>query len=97
MKGLEDLPNWSSLVGEVRGKGLMVGVDMVADKGTREPIDPGKGQGEMIAAFAREEGVIVRPAGSNIIMSPPLTIDAEGIDKIIDGLTKAFRKYEEVK
>ncbi|WP_339775482.1 aminotransferase class III-fold pyridoxal phosphate-dependent enzyme [uncultured Thalassospira sp.] len=97
MKGLEDLPNWSSLVGEVRGKGLMVGVDMVADKGTREPIDPGKGQGEMIAAFAREEGVIVRPAGSNIIMSPPLTIDAEGIDKIIDGLTKAFRKYEKVK
>jgi adenosylmethionine-8-amino-7-oxononanoate aminotransferase len=97
MKGLDDLPNWSSLVGEVRGKGLMVGVDMVADKGTREPIDPGKGQGEMIAAFAREEGVIVRPAGSNIIMSPPLTIDADGIDKIIDGLTKAFRKYEEVK
>ncbi|OKH86303.1 aminotransferase class III-fold pyridoxal phosphate-dependent enzyme [Thalassospira sp. TSL5-1] len=97
MQGLEDLPNWSSLVGEVRGKGLMVGVDMVADKGTREPIDPGKGQGEMIAAFAREEGVIVRPAGSNIIMSPPLTIDVDGIDKIIDGLTKAFRKYEEVK
>ncbi len=97
IKGLEDLPNWSSLAGEVRGKGLMVGVDMVADKATREPIDPGKGQGEMVAAFAREEGVIVRPAGPNIILSPPLTIDADGVDKIIDGLTKAFRKYEEAK
>ncbi|WP_052265354.1 aminotransferase class III-fold pyridoxal phosphate-dependent enzyme [Ruegeria sp. ANG-R] len=97
LKGLQDIPNWSSLAGEVRGKGLMVGIDMVADKKTREPIDPGKGQGEMTAGFAREEGVIVRPAGSNIIISPPLTIDAEGVDKIVDGLNKAFRKYEEVK
>ncbi|WP_245428997.1 hypothetical protein [Phyllobacterium phragmitis] len=60
-KGLADTPSWSSLTGEVRGKGLMVGIDMVADKKTHEPIDPGKGQGEMIAAFARDEGAIVDP------------------------------------
>lgn len=95
LKGLADIPSWSSLAGEVRGKGLMVGIDMVADKKTREPIDPGKGQGEMIAAFARDEGVIVRPAGSNIIISPPLTLQAAHVDQIVGALTTAFKRYED--
>jgi adenosylmethionine-8-amino-7-oxononanoate aminotransferase len=95
--GLRDVPNWSSLVGEVRGKGLMVGLDLVADKHTREPIDPGKGQGEMVATFARDEGVIVRPAGPVIIISPPLTLSEDETDKIVDGLIKALRRYEQEK
>jgi adenosylmethionine-8-amino-7-oxononanoate aminotransferase len=97
LDGLSDVPNWSSLVGEVRGKGLMVGLDLVADKHTREPIDPGKGQGEMVATFARDEGVIVRPAGPVIIISPPLTLSEAETDKIVDGLIKALRRYEQEK
>lgn len=92
--GLRDVPDWSSLVGEVRGKGLMVGLDLVADKRTREPINPAEGQGEMIATFARDEGVIVRPAGSVIIISPPLTLTEDETDKIVNALTSALRRYE---
>ena len=42
------MPNWSSLVGEVRGKGLMVGLDLVSDKRPRARTDqtPANGQGE---------------------------------------------------
>ncbi len=97
MDGLKDIPDWSSLVGEVRGRGLMVGLDLVSDKATRAPIDPGKGQGEMVATFARDEGVIVRPAGPVIIISPPLTLSRDETDKIVDALTKALRRYEEEK
>lgn len=95
LDGLQHLPERSSIIGEVRGKGLMVGIDLVADKKTRQPLDPSTGFGEAVAAFAREEGVIVRPAGATIIMSPPLVIEAEQIDKIIDALSIAFARFEE--
>lgn len=95
LDGLAPLPQISSIVGEVRGMGLMVGVDLVSSKTTREQLDPGTGLGEKIAAYAREEGVIVRPAGSTIIMSPSLVIQAEEIDKIIRALTIAFERVEQ--
>lgn len=94
LDGLQDLPGLSSIVGEVRGKGLMVGIDLVADKRTRQPLDPASGHGELVASFAREEGVIVRPAGATMILSPPLVIQAEHVDKIIDALTVAFTRFE---
>lgn len=97
LDGLLPLAESSSIVGEVRGKGLMVGIDMVSDKITREPIDPSQGQGEMIAAFARESGVIIRPAGPNIIISPPLVIQSTEVDQIVNALTSAFKQYEDQK
>lgn len=97
LDGLQPIVGLSSIVGEVRGKGLMVGIDLVADKQTRTPLDPGTGLGELVAAYGREAGVIARPAGSTIILSPPLTITAEQVDKIVDGLTEAFTRAEKSK
>ncbi|WP_254702714.1 aminotransferase class III-fold pyridoxal phosphate-dependent enzyme [Sulfitobacter sp. THAF37] len=92
--GLRPLADTSSVVGEVRGKGLMVGLDFVSDKGARTPMDPGTGVVERIATYAREEGAIVRPAGNVIILSPPLVIEEPEIDIIIAALTKACARYE---
>ncbi|MEJ2625663.1 MAG: aminotransferase class III-fold pyridoxal phosphate-dependent enzyme [Pseudolabrys sp.] len=94
LEGLTPLPKLSSIVGEVRGKGLMVGVDLVSDKDTRKPLDPASGKADIIAAYAREEGVIARPAGSTIILSPPLVIGKTEVDKIVDALTAAFTRFE---
>ncbi|UTD30001.1 aspartate aminotransferase family protein [Bradyrhizobium sp. WD16] len=94
LDGLQHIPGLSRIAGEVRGKGLMVGIDLVADKKTRVPLEPQTGLAEQVAAFAREEGVIVRPAGAAIILSPPLVIQAEHVDNIIDALTAAFKRVE---
>ncbi|WP_261844914.1 aspartate aminotransferase family protein [Aliamphritea ceti] len=77
-------------VGEIRGKGLMVALDLVSDKKTREPIDPMSGFANQVAAVALQEGVIVRPVGTKIILSPPLTIGTEEVDKIVNALHQGF-------
>jgi putrescine---pyruvate transaminase len=94
LDSLQHLATSSSLVGEVRGKGLMVGIDLVSDKKTRLSLDPGTGLGEKVAAYAREEGAIVRPAGSTIILSPPLVIEEREVMVIVNALNSAFARVE---
>jgi adenosylmethionine-8-amino-7-oxononanoate aminotransferase len=94
LEGLKPLAETCSIVGEVRGKGLMVGIDFVSDKAKRTPMDPGNGIVERISAYAREEGAIVRPAGNVIILSPPLVISETEIDTIVRSLTVACSRFE---
>ncbi len=86
LKGLERF----ELVGQTRGKGLMAGVDLVSDKKTRTPIDPTTGIAHRIAAEARTLGVVVRPAGTKIILSPPLTLTADEARTIVRALDGAL-------
>jgi adenosylmethionine-8-amino-7-oxononanoate aminotransferase len=86
----EDFPS----VGNVRGKGLMVGLDLVKDKRTKEPVDPFGGFARSVADAAREQNVIVRAVGSLIAISPPLIIEREQIDEIVHALRFAFEKVD---
>jgi putrescine aminotransferase len=94
LEGLKPLEQSSAVVGEVRGKGLMVAIDLVADKRTREPINPEEGLAYRLADAARERGAIVRPVGTKLILSPPLVISDAKIDAIVEALTGAFRGTE---
>ncbi|MCW8861790.1 MAG: aspartate aminotransferase family protein, partial [Rhodospirillales bacterium] len=58
------------LVGEVRGVGLVAGVEMVADKETRAPFDPALGVGPYLVRRAQHHGMIVRALGDTIAFSP---------------------------
>ena len=77
-------------VGEVRGKGLMIALDLVQDKHSREPIDPMGGYANKVAEIARENGVLVRPVGTKIILSPPLVIGQAECDAIVSALAAGF-------
>ena len=81
-------------VGEVRGKGLMIALDLVTDKQTRQPIDPMDGFANQVAAMARREGVLVRPVGTKIILSPPLVYQQEHCDQLAEALDKAFTEVD---
>ncbi|WP_428034468.1 aminotransferase class III-fold pyridoxal phosphate-dependent enzyme [Amphritea sp.] len=77
-------------LGEVRGKGLMLALDLVVDKATREPVNPMEGYANRIAEAAKQNGVLVRPVGTKIILSPPLTLTIEEADKMAAALEIAF-------
>lgn len=79
-------------VGDVRGKGLMLAIDLVADKSTKAPKDPAFVK--EITQVARKEGAMVRGSGHKIILSPPLVIQKEEIDVIVDALDVAFSELD---
>jgi len=78
------------LVGEVRGIGLIAGVEIVADKATKAPFDPKLGIGSHVARFAQEHGLIVRAMGDSIGFSPPLIITSAELDDLVTRFGKAL-------
>ncbi|MDR3537296.1 MAG: aminotransferase class III-fold pyridoxal phosphate-dependent enzyme, partial [Acetobacteraceae bacterium] len=70
------------LVGEVRGVGLITGIEMVADKATRAQFDPARKVGATVDRHARAHGLITRFIGDRIAFSPPLIVTETEIDEI---------------
>ncbi len=77
-----DLP----MVGEVRGKRMMMCVEFVANKETRELFPDELGIGSLVSEKAKARGLFVRPIGHLNVMSPSLTLSKEEADTIIDTL-----------
>ena len=78
------------LVGEVRGVGLIGGVELVADKATKASFDPAKKVGIYLSERARENGLIVRSLADTVAFCPPLIIDEGQIDEMMDRFSKAL-------
>jgi adenosylmethionine-8-amino-7-oxononanoate aminotransferase len=72
------------VLGDVRGKGLMVGLELVSDRDTKAPLDA-KAM-TRVADVAYEAGVMIRVTGNIIILSPPLIIGSADVGKIAAGL-----------
>ena len=71
----------------------MVAIDMVADKKTKAPLGRGSDLPGAVAQATFDNGAMVRPVGGSvIILSPPLVITRQEIDKIVDALAGAFDK-----
>ena len=94
MARLRDIASRSRLVGDVRGVGLMVCLELVADQGRKTPLPRGAKEVAAVARSAYRRGAMVRTSGSNIIMSPALTISREEIDSLCDALDGAFAEVE---
>jgi len=72
------------LVGDVRGKGLMVALELVSDREKKTPVDKATIGGVFETAYA--EGVMLRVSGPNIILSPPLVITADDVANIASAI-----------
>ena len=92
MQRLQDLGQRNRLIGDVRGVGLMVCLEMVADKATKASFPRGAKEVTEVAREAYRLGAMVRTSGPNIILSPALTISREEIDVLCDVLDAAFKK-----
>ena len=91
MKALEKLQRRSKHIGDVRGKGLMIGLELVTDKKSK---NPNPALAAKVQAFCLKEGVLVGAGGTfaNMIrIQPPLVIDDSALDKVIDTIARALK------
>ena len=91
LEAIRELP----LVGEVRGKGLVAGIELVADRPTKRAFEAKRAVGARAVAFAQDEGLIVRNLGDTIAVCPPLVITPVEIDEMFDRLDRALARTEE--
>lgn len=80
LQGYADHP----LVGEVRGAGLIAGLELVADKASKRPFDPIGKVGLAAFEIGHEEGLIIRNVGDTLALCPPLIVTETDVDEIVE-------------
>ncbi|WP_105010024.1 aspartate aminotransferase family protein [Rhizobium leguminosarum] len=96
--GLDAALGQSPYVGDIRGRGLFRGVEIVADKDTKEPFDPTRTIHFKIKKEAMQRGLMCYPMGGTIdgvhgdhvLLAPPYIIQPEQIDMIVERLAAAI-------
>ena len=81
-------------VGEVRGRGLIAGVEIVADRATRAPFAPASKVGARAAAIAQEEGLILRAVGDTLALCPPLIVTEDDVAEICARMARTIDRTE---
>jgi 4-aminobutyrate--pyruvate transaminase len=82
------------LVGNVRSKGLVGGVELVADKATKRSFDIKKGVAMKATVFLQERGAILRAIGDTIAICPPMIINEAELDELFDRLEASLDECE---
>jgi 4-aminobutyrate aminotransferase-like enzyme len=91
MKRLLELQDSLEVIGEVRGKGLMIGIELVKDKGTKEPAEQ---ETQTVAKDMVKNGALVGTGGvkKNVLrIQPPLCMTEEQSDRVLTLLESAFK------
>jgi len=90
LNGLKDLMKKYEIIGDVRGRGLLVGIELVKDSKTKEHA---KEETAEIMELAKDRGLLVGKGGfsGNVIrITPPLSINKKQVEKIISVLDESF-------
>ncbi len=85
-------------VGDIRGRGLFLGIELVEDRATKTPFDPGRGIAKSLKKAAFEAGLICYPMGGtidglngdHILIAPPFIIEDDQIGELTGKLAAAF-------
>ena len=88
----------NAAVGDIRGRGLLVGVELVRDRETREPYPRAARLAEAVVRTARERGLLLYSGtgnangvdGDTILLGPPFVVTDEELVRIADGLAAAI-------
>ncbi|HEX7555567.1 MAG TPA: aminotransferase class III-fold pyridoxal phosphate-dependent enzyme, partial [Leptolinea sp.] len=100
--GLSKLMEKHSILGDVRGKGLMVGFELVKDRQTKEPFPPQIRLSAMFEKIALSNGLVTYPCtgsidgalGDMVMLAPPLIITDQQIDDIVSIIEKTLIETE---
>ncbi|KAB8041822.1 aspartate aminotransferase family protein [Janthinobacterium aquaticum] len=85
-------------VGDIRGRGLFVGIELVQDRASKQPFDPALRLHARIKSRAMQAGLMCYPMGGTIdgqhgdhvLLAPPYIIDSRHVDEIVDKLGMAI-------
>ncbi len=94
MHRLEELKSKHKLIGDVRGKGLMIGLELVKN---RESKDPASSETVKVRALCRDKGVLIGSGGvlGNVLrIQPPLVISQSQLDIAIDAVDQSLKEVE---
>jgi hypothetical protein len=91
-------------VGDIRGRGLLWGVELVEDRATKKPFDPKLRLHARVKRKAMEQGLMCYPMGGTIdgaqgdhvLLAPPFILAEPQLDELVDKLGRAFSILEEV-
>jgi adenosylmethionine-8-amino-7-oxononanoate aminotransferase len=90
LAGVEQLLSLPS-VGNVRGKGMMVGLELVEDKATKKAFDPAKKMGERLHKECCKRGLFSRIRGDVYLLAPPFVTSDADIDRIVNILGESVK------
>lgn len=94
MKRMLKMKEEHPIIGDVKGKGFLLGIELVKDKQTKEPFEEA---GKLVYQYAFKKGLAWIPAGHILRMSPPLMMDekyaAMGMDMIEDAITQVEKEF----
>jgi hypothetical protein len=100
---LHELKDEHPSIGDVRGRGLLAGIEFVQNRETREPFPANWFVALECTELARERGLLVYPRrsinglwGDHILLAPPMIIDREGIDDLIQRLDLTLRDLQQL-
>ena len=82
-------------VGEVRRRGLMVGIELVADRASRQAYPAEERRGWRACLAARKHGVWIRPLGDVVVLMPPYCISDESLGRLVDAVQKGIAEVTE--
>lgn len=89
----------SAFVGDIRGRGLLYGVELVADRESKSPFPAGDKISARIKTAALSRGLICYPGsgtadgvnGDHILIAPPFIATEQHLDELVESLTAAIR------
>jgi len=79
------------LVGDVRHKGLLMGIELVSNKKTKDPVSPQKRLPQKIFTESKKNGIYQRTLGNIVMVIPPLAISEKELDFLLDGTIKTIK------
>ena len=79
-------------VGEIRQRGTMCGIELVADRATKRPFAQADRVGARVCRVARDEGLVIRPLGDTIVVMPALTMTADEVRFLVGVLETSLAK-----
>ena len=95
--GLDSLAARYPIIGQVRGKGLLWGLELVEDKETRKPFAAPRQVAQRLTDMAFNEGLIIYPrrsinglAGDHVLVAPPLIISTDDVSEVLRRLERAL-------